>query len=89
MTTRTERIELDICVDCLSLMANGTTGDYPGAPDDAAHAAEIEARWSGTEITLNCDEDCEGWFSWSQCDGCGSVLGGERHPAVAWIEDKS
>ncbi len=36
------------------------------------------------EITLNCPEECEGWFSSSQCDGCGSMLAGDRHPAALW-----
>ena len=35
----------------------------------------------------------EGWFSMSQCDGCGSRLGGQRYPATIWIptieEDQS
>lgn len=31
---------------------------------------------------LNCPEDCEGEFSWSRCDVCGSGLGGVRHPVV-------
>ena len=39
---------------------------------------------SSISYTNNCQEGCEGWFSWSSCDRCGSRLGGERHPAVEW-----
>lgn len=28
----------------------------------------------------------EGYFAWSQCDFCGSNLGGDREPAHAWID---
>jgi len=31
-------------------------------------------------------DQCEPGFSWSSCDGCGSHLGGDRHPAVAMRE---
>jgi len=47
--------------------------EYCGA--DAREAA----RNNDTEI-----EDCEPWFSWQSCDGCGSHLGGDREHAVAW-----
>ena len=31
--------------------------------------------------------DCETQsFSWSQCQGCGSTLGGERHAATLWFD---
>jgi len=76
--------EISICVDCLIFLANG---------DDQSEAGDIaeriEAQWSEEdpdlhwEIVPNCPEDCDGWFSWSSCDGCGSHLGGDRHPAVA------
>ena len=32
------------------------------------------------------DSANEAGFSWSQCDGCGSTLGGSRHPAHGWTE---
>lgn len=107
----TETYDLDICVDCLMLIANGEVGDrgdignlteYQQSEDDAhlynlpgddhqnnaasRHAARIDAHWpaaDGWTIAPNCPEECEGGFSWSGCDACGSTLGGERHPAVA------
>jgi len=34
--------------------------------------------------------DCETiTFSWSACDGCGSLLGGERHAVTGWIKEES
>lgn len=50
------------------------------------HAEKMNERWpdeDGWQLSNNCDEECEGHFSWSRCDGCGSTLGGDRHPAVA------
>jgi len=72
--------DLEVCVDCIMLLANGETGDEQ---ETAAHAAKINALWGDTQLVPACDEDCEGWFSWSSCDGCGSTLGGDRHKAAA------
>ena len=74
-----QRIDVEVCVDCLVLDANG--------PDelDSEYLARVEAYDRGGQITNNCPEGCEGWFSWESCDGCGSTLGGDRHPAVLWI----
>lgn len=89
-TSPWETYDIQVCSDCLMMIANGTTGDYDGAPDDAEHDAAMDALWpdaDGWDITPNCSEDCEGGFSWSPCEGCGSPLGGDRHPAVAmrWV----
>lgn len=46
----------------------------------------IKEQWGEAELTINCKEDCEGWFSRMPCEGCGSPLSGDRHPAVAWTE---
>ena len=48
-----------------------------------------DCEWCGVEATDDDGErveDCEPWFSWSSCHGCGSRLGGSRHHAVAWRE---
>ena len=42
-------------------------------------------RWIAIELDENDDDDDEPWFSWSQCDGCHSNLGGDREYATAWI----
>ena len=68
----------------------------------SAHAEAVNRIWEGYELTLGSVEcewcgseareaddqitDCEPHFSMSQCDGCGSRLGGDRVHAVAWEE---
>lgn len=83
-----ETFEFEWCTDCLMMDANGTLGDV-SEEADVAHAAAMEVQWptaDGWHTHNVCDEDCEGSFSWSTCDGCGSHLGGDRHPAVAMRE---
>jgi hypothetical protein len=38
--------------------------------------------WS--EDDRNNGADCEGSFSWSSCNLCGSTLGGDRYPVAGW-----
>ena len=33
------------------------------------------------------NHQCEASFSWSQCDSCGSTLGGDRYPATGVYTD--
>lgn len=35
------------------------------------------------------EHSCETYFSWSQCDGCGSSLGGDRSEAHGFYRDGS
>lgn len=64
----------------------------------AAHAAAVERNWDGWEVIggtgplaeglpdgdiVERDYECEGHFSWSRCDGCGSTLGGNRYDSLA------
>jgi hypothetical protein len=77
-----DRIELEVCVDCLAQDANGESeGADDGFLERFTRAME-SARADGWEYSNNCPEDCEGGFSWAPCDFCGSRLGGDRHPAV-------
>ncbi len=84
-TDRETGYPVAVCVDCVHVLANGEL------PDDSAwsaddHADAMDATQPGaSDFTLACGEECEGWFSWASCDGCGSTLGGERHPAVVWF----
>lgn len=75
--------ELSVCVDCLAIAANGELGQGDTKADEA-HAEAMSSQLMGDAPWLvpACPEDCEGWFSWSRCDGCGSTLGGDRHPAA-------
>lgn len=90
-----EKAELSVCVVCAHLLANG---EYDDGTDAAEQAAKGMARIWGDDarhlIAGGHVEDCDGsepcgcldgWFSWSDCDGCGSEMGGERHRAVALI----
>jgi len=81
MSTYTEAVER--CLDGIEHVSPGIGSDCPvcqrdyGYDDNARFAADIE---SGTV----CDE---GGFSWSQCDACGSQLGGNRYDAHGLILD--
>jgi len=67
------------CVDCTLIIAND---DGSGITDPAQHRQNIAHVGLGKlgGVVMACDDDCEGYFSWSPCDYCGSTLGGERHP---------
>lgn len=75
------------------------------ATADPSHVAtgSVECEYCGTAMRAAADAlgfddwaDCEGWFSWSACDLCGSgrwgdpepwangSLGGTRYHAVSW-----
>ena len=76
------RTEGSVCVDCLMFLANGDTPQELDEAGTEKWVAEFVRRTEGTHIFLAGPEDCEGWFSWSPCDACGSPLGGDRHPVV-------
>jgi hypothetical protein len=79
MSDTLERIEMEVCVDCLVIDANGPDEVDPEAVARFEAASILNEGWT---YANNCPEDCEGWFSWTPCDYCGSTLGGDRHPAV-------
>ena len=78
---------LEFCTECVLLIANGEVSDSDGndiGPSVANAQTEI---WGygingALGLVLDCPEDCEGWFSNSQCDGCGTYLAGDRHPGA-------
>lgn len=77
--------DVEICDDCLHLVANGEVMGPEGENLTDDIAARIDERWGELAPHLvpaceNCDEECG--FSWSDCDGCGSPLGGTRHRAA-------
>jgi hypothetical protein len=76
--------EITVCIDCTHVIANG---ELPADSEwtDEEHTAAMLREWEDADITLACDEDCEGFFSSHDCEGCGSTLAGDRHPAVAWV----
>lgn len=71
--------DISICNDCVLIIANGVD-----SPEQEEIAIAMDKLWGDTQITLNNSEEDEGNFSWESCEGCGSPLGGDRYPAVAW-----
>jgi hypothetical protein len=97
--TRLETVDLSICTDCLLYLANGEVTESNGDDITAAHAAKMAAVWGddfdispGSLECENCPTDdgsnCEPWFSYTQCDGCGTTLGGDRSHATAWVKTR-
>jgi hypothetical protein len=86
-TPKYETVDLEVCTDCLMLMANGGMGDVT-EEEEAAHCEAMEARWPMAEgwhvVSGSCDEECG--FSWRSCESCGSHLGGDRYWAHAMRE---
>lgn len=73
MTTHAERIARH-----LEGLHHPSPGACPQCPDCNLDDTTDEA--------LQARE--EGGFSWSDCDACGSGLGGNRYPAHAWTKAK-
>lgn len=56
------------------------------AAKEAAETYNVDVE-ENQEI-FDCNIDCENdEFSWSQCEGCGSTLGGSRHAMTVWEEE--
>ena len=69
---------LRVCVDCALLIANGEVTDSDGN-DIAEQVAERQvAVWGNDARWLVLTDYDEPFFSWSDCEGCGSTLGGDR-----------
>lgn len=81
-TPERTRVELQVCVDCLAIDANGADSIDDGEAVARFERAMETATRSGYVYANACPEECEGSFSWRPCDFCGSTLGGDRHPAV-------
>jgi len=79
--------DLEVCTDCAMILANGELGQGDAMADER-HAALIAAEWPEHDLVLSGGEHDEPFFSRSQCDGCGSRLGGDREVAVAFRHDR-
>ena len=74
---RVVRDELSGCVECLFYVANGDIPeDRPTLPVEIAEHLGLGPH---DHVVVACVEGCDGWFSWSPCNVCGSQLGGDRH----------
>lgn len=85
--TTEERHEGEMCADCLMLLASGETPTEMSERETEEWLAAIDRAWpesEGWHLAPAYGDDCEGSFSWSSCDVCGSKLGGDRHPVSAW-----
>jgi hypothetical protein len=81
-----------VCQCCMLVLANGeccaeTHDAEPMNKFDDIHATlgmlkEEHADECDGEGACDCERKD---FSWSSCDGCGSILGGERHAVTGWI----
>jgi hypothetical protein len=78
---------IKVCATCLIVDANGD-GELPEdelrewggfLPD---HDRSMWAHATHSD-DLDETEPCEGHFSWSACEGCGSGLGGDRYCVVS------
>jgi hypothetical protein len=72
-----------VCIDCM------LTEEQDGKPDDFDGDREPWELWDNPNCTLtpNWDSDTEegmATFSWSPCEGCGSILGGSRWRYMVW-----
>jgi len=96
-TTMNTWTSLDVCPDCLMMIANGETDPNWTESECNDFIARFTKSTEGYASInpgsdhKNCThdlqgEDCpldEGHFSWSPCDLCKSSLGGDRYPAMA------
>jgi hypothetical protein len=76
---------IEVCDDCLMAHANGYDPEEWGyVPDPLPWTALPTA-----DVAMACEgdgEDCG--FSWRDCDGCGSTLGGTRHRMAVFAWDR-
>lgn len=81
-------IPLSVCLDCYWFLV------YDEAPEDSEQTEEdlrrARDRCAGKPtnqvVVGSADADDEtDEFSWSECDMCGSSLGGSRHPAAILV----
>ena len=74
---------LSVCVDCAMMLANGTIGGEDNDADNA-HAVKMAEQWPSPWVLVLTLSDDDSHFSWQDCDGCGSRLGGDRLDASAY-----
>ena len=81
-TATSEAYTVDVCTDCYFAFHTGEPQQVEPPP--------LSRLWDVT-VLGGCTQhaDCEGHgFSWMPCDGCGSVLGGDRYP-LAYVEGEN
>jgi hypothetical protein len=78
---------------CEPLSALGEYDNVCSGMDTSEHAEDCLFRTMGRGITGNAPDDyeceCEtNTFSWSQCEGCGSYLGGARYAMTVFPDER-
>lgn len=73
-----ELVDVELCADCVVVAHNGreTGVEYDFEPMSKLYHDET--------VSLKPDEDgfTDPFFSWANCDGCETNLGGERYDCV-------
>lgn len=77
MGTPDEACELWLCSDCVLVQESDGTGDE--ARDLECESALRDLNAEGMLVSNNDDRHGRDEFSWSECDCCGSRLGGARY----------
>jgi hypothetical protein len=78
-------IEIDVCVDCLNWIANGTLPDDGVRDDINANSIDAITTAPGIDEGYRVEPvsgDDEGFFSHQSCDACRRRFGGRRYRAV-------
>jgi hypothetical protein len=75
-----------VCVDCILIIAND---DDSGMTEERAREVRLALDRNSSNGTYICCGDSENDhdFSWSECDCCGSRLGGSRHHCTVFARD--
>jgi hypothetical protein len=81
----TDEYPLDICTDCLMLVANDDTTALDDLEADRLRN-NVADRWPSSRWLIVPGDDY-GAFSRKPCDGCGSTLGGDRVGATAYPKE--
>jgi hypothetical protein len=99
--TECEASPIYVCVDCAMVIANGEN-EYPSPEAEAEHDEGMARHMGDHVVTLGhvfTEDEQRQWdageevnqdleFSWRQCGGCGSNLGGSRHAATLWLNER-
>lgn len=68
-----ELIKIELCPDCVMASVSGEAENTDFEP--------LSKLYVGDTVSLDIDEDgaSDPFFSWDNCDGCETDLGGERY----------
>lgn len=83
-----ETYTVDVCTDCYMTFHAPDMVDVEPVPAPLSRLWDVTILGGCTQHTdPNYGDGCESHgFSWMPCDGCGSVLGGDRYPLAYVVE---